>query len=79
MKLYTVTEIEFDSWITDPCTNAGDLTEAIAVLGAKRDLLWMNGSTDSYRRDRYEADHRYMKRIAICKTALQKQGYKVDA
>jgi len=64
-----VTESEFTDWLSSSPTE-DELREAYLGLEAKRAALWSPGHTDSFRRDRYELDAAYIRRLVGLKTAL---------
>jgi hypothetical protein len=68
-QLYSITDQEFEDWIN---SNPGesDLREALLVLEVKLANLWMDGHHDSYQRDRYDRDARYVRRLVRIKKAL---------
>lgn len=79
MQLYHITDQEFSEWLEAPTTYVEDMVEAVAVLRAKRSLLWMPGSQDSYLRDRYERDATYVQRINDVLDALEVRGHDLRA
>lgn len=69
MQLYSTTDEKFDEWITSDPTQE-DLFEALMVIEAKRAALWTAGTEDSYHRDRYERDAKYVVRLRCLKNHL---------
>jgi hypothetical protein len=63
------TESEFTTWLASSPTE-DELREAYLGLEAKRAALWSPGHTDSFRRDRYELDAAYIRRLVGLKSAL---------
>ena len=63
------TDVELDLWLAqDPSED--DLRTAYLDLEARRADLWTPGHIDSFRRDRYELDHRYIQALVRIKQAL---------
>jgi hypothetical protein len=62
-------DLEFDSWLSQS-PSEDDLRTAYLALEARRADLWTAGHIDSFRRDRYELDSRYVRRLVRIKRAL---------
>lgn len=63
------TDLELDTWLAqDPSED--DLRTAYLDLEARRADLWTPGHIDSFRRDRYELDSRYIRALLRIKQAL---------
>lgn len=62
-------DAEFSAWL-DAAPTEDALREAYLLLEAKRAHLWTAGHLDSFRRDRYELDARYVTRLVQIKWAL---------
>lgn len=62
-------DIDFDAWIGQTRTE-DQLRSAYLHLENCRADLWTPGHTDSFRRDRYELDSRYIRRLVRIKAAL---------
>ncbi len=62
-------DIEFDAWIGQTHTE-DQLRSAYLQLETCRADLWTSGHIDSFRRDRYELDGRYVRRLVRIKAAL---------
>jgi len=63
------TDSEYASWLaTDPSED--QLREAYIALETARADLWTAGHIESFRRDRYEVDHRLVRRLVQVKRAL---------
>jgi hypothetical protein len=69
MQLYSITEQDFERWI-ESGPSEDELREAYFVLEAKRSALWSPNTDDSYFRDRFDRDTRYVKRLVRIKQAL---------
>jgi hypothetical protein len=63
------TDTDFAEWLAASPTE-DDLRDAYIRLEARRAGLWNPGSLDSFRRDRYERDARYVQRLVHIKWAL---------
>lgn len=60
---------EFDTWLAQPpCED--ELRTAYLHLEARRADLWTPGHHDSFRRDRYDLDSRYIRRLVRIKRSL---------
>jgi hypothetical protein len=60
---------EYSAWLqTRP--SESDLRAGYFALEAAREALWTQGHIDSFRRDRYELDARYVRRLVHVKQAL---------
>lgn len=64
---------DFRKWLR----NAGvdEIAEILEHYEMKRRLLWVAGSVDFYRRDRYDLDAVYATRIAACKERKETLGF----
>jgi len=63
------TDTEYASWLaTNPSED--ELREAYITLETARADLWTPGHIESFRRDRYEVDHRLVRRLVEVKRAL---------
>jgi len=62
----------FDEWLSS-CPTEDDLREAYLTLEAKRSGLWTPGHIDSFRRDRFDLDARYVTQLVRIKRALARQ------
>jgi hypothetical protein len=62
-------DIEFDAWLAAVPTE-DELRDTYVALEARRTDLWTTGHIDSFRRDRYERDARYVARLVRVKRAL---------
>ena len=62
-------DLEFESWLSQSPTE-DELRSAYLELEARRADLWTAGHIDSFRRDRYELDSRYIRRLVRIKRAL---------
>lgn len=62
-------DLEFDAWLSQSPTE-DELRAAYLVLETRRADLWTAGHIDSFRRDRYELDSRYIRRLVRIKRAL---------
>jgi len=69
--IYTpaTSDLEFDSWLAQNPTEDA-LRTAYLNLEARRADLWTPGHHDSFRRDRYELDSRYIRALRRIKQAL---------
>jgi hypothetical protein len=63
------TDTEFTTWLEMAATE-DELRDAYLVLEEKRSQLWTRGHLDSFRRDRYERDARYVHRLVRIKWLL---------
>jgi hypothetical protein len=63
------TDAEFDEWLAQGPTE-DELRAAYFTLEEHRANLWRPGHTDSFRRDRFERDSRYVTRLVQIKWAL---------
>ena len=63
------TDTDFVTWLASVPTE-DELRDAYVRLEAKRAQLWTAGHLDSFRRDRYELDTRYVQRLVRIKWAL---------
>ena len=66
------TEHEFEHWLEWGPTE-DELRDAYLQLEAKRAELWTPGRHDSFRRDRFEIDARYVKRLVHLKWRLARR------
>ncbi|MBI2704411.1 MAG: hypothetical protein HYX32_03855 [Actinobacteria bacterium] len=66
------TDDRFHEWLSAAPTE-DELREAYLVLEAKRADLWRPGHVDSFRRDRFERDARYVRQLVLLKSALARQ------
>lgn len=62
-------DLEFDAWLS-LSPSEDELRSAYVALEARRGDLWTTGHIDSFRRDRYELDSRYVRRLVRIKRAL---------
>lgn len=62
-------DADFDEWLALGPTE-DELRETYLALEAKRAELWTPGHTESFRRDRFERDARYVARLVQVKRAL---------
>jgi hypothetical protein len=62
-------DLEFENWLSQSPTE-DQLRSAYLDLEARRADLWTAGHIDSFRRDRYELDSRYIRRLVRIKRAL---------
>jgi hypothetical protein len=62
-------DLEFDSWLLQ-FPSEDELRSAYLELEARRADLWTPGHIDSFRRDRYELDSTYVRRLVRIKRAL---------
>jgi hypothetical protein len=69
MRHTDVTDHDFASWLASR-PSEDDLRDAYIELESARAALWTPGHIDSYRRDRYEVDHRLVRRLVQVKHAL---------
>lgn len=69
MELYRTTDADFDLWL-DSQPEDQELLNALVILNGKRNALWEPGHIDSYYRDRYERDARYVRRMRRIKQRL---------
>lgn len=69
MQLYKITEQDFNDWI-ESSPSEDELREAMYVLEAKKSALFTPGHDDSYLRDRFEREARYIGRLVRIKEAL---------
>jgi hypothetical protein len=60
---------EYSAWLETHPSEA-DLRAAYFTLESAREALWTPGHIDSFRRDRYELDARYVRRLVQVKKAL---------
>ena len=60
---------EFAAWLSQTPTE-DQLRSAYVELEARRADLWTAGHIDSFRRDRYELDSTYIRRLVRIKRAL---------
>lgn len=67
--IHTRSDLEFDAWLAGSPTE-DELRAAYVELEARRTDLWTAGHIDSFRRDRYELDSRYIRRLVGIKAAL---------
>jgi hypothetical protein len=63
------TDSTFHDWLA-ASPGEDDLREAYLTLEAKRADLWTPGHIDSFRRDRYDLDARYIRHLVQIKKAL---------
>jgi hypothetical protein len=62
-------DLEFDAWLSQS-PSEDELRTAYLALETRRSDLWTAGHIDSFRRDRYELDSRYVRRLVRIKRAL---------
>ena len=62
-------DLAFENWLSQSPTE-DELRSAYLDLEARRADLWTAGHIDSFRRDRYELDGRYVRRLVRIKRAL---------
>ena len=62
-------DLEFDLWLSQSLSE-DELRAAYLELETRRGDLWTAGHIDSFRRDRYELDSRYIRRLVRIKRAL---------
>ena len=67
-----LTDTDFATWLASVPTE-DELRDAYVRLEAKRAQLWTAGHHDSFRRDRYELDARYVDRLVRIKWALARR------
>jgi len=63
------TDFEFTEWLETVATE-DELREAYLLLEQRRSHLWTRGHLDSFRRDRFEIDARYVTRLVRIKWLL---------
>ncbi len=63
------TDPAFTLWLASSPTE-DDLRDAYVTLEAKRADLWTTGHIDSFRRDRFDLDATYVRRLVQVKQAL---------
>ena len=63
------TDSEFTAWL-EMATTEDDLRDAYLTLEQKHAQLWTRGHLDSFRRNRYELDARYVSRLVRIKWLL---------
>jgi hypothetical protein len=63
------TDAALEEWLDTPPTE-DDLRLAYISLETRRADLWTSGHIDSFRRDRYEVDARYVRQLVLVKRAL---------
>ena len=64
-----ISDLEFANWLAgDPTED--ELREAYLALESKRADLWTPGHIDSFRRDRFDLDAAYVRRLVRLKKAL---------
>lgn len=62
-------DLEFATWLSQS-PSEDELRSAYLALESRRADLWTAGHIDSFRRDRYELDSRYVRRLVQVKRAL---------
>ena len=62
-------DLQFEAWLSQS-PSEDELRSAYVELESRRADLWTAGHIDSFRRDRYELDHRYIHRLVRIKGAL---------
>jgi hypothetical protein len=67
--IHARSDLEFDAWLAGS-PSEDELRAAYVELEARRTDLWTPGHIDSFRRDRYEVDSRYIRRLVATKAAL---------
>ena len=68
-RLDPATDLTFDLWLASSPTE-DQLRDAYVTLEAKRADLWSPGHIDSFRRDRFDLDAAYVRRLVRLKQAL---------
>ena len=68
------TDTDFATWLASVPTE-DELRDAYVRLEAKRAQLWTPGQLDSFRRDRYELDARYVQRLVRIKWSLARRWH----
>jgi len=63
------TDAQFDAWLASGPTE-DELRDAYLTLETARAQLWTPGHLESYRRDRFDVDERYVRRLVQLKWAL---------
>jgi hypothetical protein len=70
MQFHTdASDAEYAGWLGSS-PSEDELRDAYFFLEAARAQLWTPGHIDSFRRDRYELDDRYVRRLVQLKRAL---------
>jgi hypothetical protein len=67
--IHSRSDREFDAWLAES-PSEDELRDAYVALESRRSDLWTPGHIDSFRRDRYELDSRYIRRLVRIKAAL---------
>lgn len=62
-------DADYATWLASN-PSEDELRDAYFVLETARAQLWTPGHIDSYRRDRYEVDHRLVQRLVQVKRSL---------
>lgn len=63
------TDPDFAAWLAAG-PSEDELREAYIAMETARAALWTPGHIESFRRDRYDADHRLVRRLVDVKRAL---------